>query len=174
MQLNSKVPVILCLAYHRLGLDDDVWRQWSRDTQGGNLFFLGLGDFNSSRDQVEASPWLSLLNAVVVKFEGITCSSGKGRAIDFVVCSKELAPLISVSVEWGHPWSPHAALRVRLCWDLDTMFKWMPKRPSQWNLDGLHQVPTDGFDDILAQTKNQLEGVSRFRQASSISQNLWS
>ena len=174
MQLNGKVPIILCAGYHRNGMDDDIWRQWSRDTNGGRLLFIGAADFNISREQVRESPWLGLLDAALVDFDGITCSSGDGRAIDFVVVSKSLLPQVKVSVEWGHPWSPHAALRITLRWDLEAMHKWVPKRPSQWSLGGLHQLPTADFDDILLQTKEKLARDPQFSAASIHSQQYWS
>ena len=126
------------------------------------------------QSRVNESPWLGLLDAPLVDVDGISCSRGDGRAIDFVVVSRSLLPQVKVSVEWGHPWSPHAALRITLRWDLEAMHKWVPKRPSQWSLGGLHQLPTADFDDILLQTKEKLARDPQFSAASIYSQQYWS
>ena len=47
---------------------------------------------------------------VVAPMVATTCSSGRGRMLDYLVASKGLANRISIEVDWNGPWAPHRGL----------------------------------------------------------------
>ena len=77
--------------------------------------FIIIGDFNQTPDQlIEWGVLTPMAGHVLAPRAALTCTSGTGRLIDYVVCSKSLLPVLHLQTEENVPWKPHVGLRLRL------------------------------------------------------------
>eukprot|EP00959_Pyramimonas_sp_CCMP1952_P415647 8709115-Pyramimonas_sp.AAC.1 len=82
--------------------------------------WAAVGDWNNAPDQFRRTKWLRALKGELLLPTGceITCTSGKGRVLDYGVCSRNFPPLIKSStpvrnVPWGPRIGLHSELRSR-------------------------------------------------------------
>ena len=81
---------------------------------GGQLRVAVLGDFNATRAEVAACPWVEMLAAEVIESDVGTCwASEEGSTIDLVVLSRSLVPRARVVAVPG-PCRPHSGLLLAL------------------------------------------------------------
>ena len=79
--------------------------------------WIAIGDWNCTPEELAAANWDLQLSADILKPKGgdITCTSGKGRLLDFALQSKSAAGLVEeFSIVRRVPWGPHFGLRLRL------------------------------------------------------------
>eukprot|EP00959_Pyramimonas_sp_CCMP1952_P184339 3854828-Pyramimonas_sp.AAC.1 len=77
--------------------------------------WLLVGDFNATPAEMAKSGWLDVLRARVVTPEGVevSCTSGKGRMIDYAVVPDSFRPFLSqVMPVQNLPWGPHIGLNI--------------------------------------------------------------
>ncbi|CAK0816536.1 unnamed protein product, partial [Prorocentrum cordatum] len=77
--------------------------------------WLLVGDFNATPAEMAKSGWLDVLRARVVTTEGVevSCTSGKGRMIDYAVVPDSFRPFLSqVLPVQNLPWGPHIGLNI--------------------------------------------------------------
>ena len=75
-------------------------------------FIIGA-DWNMTPDEPEESGWLRQVRvAVKVPAEvAVTCTSGRGRIIDYFVVSRDFEPLvIKTGAALDTPWGPHIGI----------------------------------------------------------------
>ena len=114
--------------------------------------FRGLvivgGDWQFTPDELVVSPWLARLQlSLVVPPVEATCTSGKGRLIDYFVASAALAPYITISVDLGTPFRPHSGIRVSFPARLRALVAPAPRVPRALPqlpvVDGEHELQED-------------------------------
>ncbi|CAK0870501.1 unnamed protein product [Prorocentrum cordatum] len=77
--------------------------------------WLLVGDFNATPTEMAKSGWLDALRARAVTPEGVevSCTSGKGRMIDYAVVPDSFRPFLSqVLPVQNLPWGPHIGLNI--------------------------------------------------------------
>ena len=78
---------------------------------------MAIGDWNNTPEEFIQSKWAKRLDAYpIAPEEGQpTCTSGRGRVLDYVVCPKEARVLIkAVRPRYDVPWSPHVGVELTL------------------------------------------------------------
>ena len=89
--------------------------------------------------------WPDNLEAIVVKPMGsdTTCHQGKGRLLDYLVCSACLVPYVDAfEVQSQVLWGPHDGLELVLCCRLTRIMVSQPRRPRPLRLPALN-APLD-------------------------------
>ena len=77
-------------------------------------FVIGA-DWNMTPDELDHEGWVTGIGGTVRAPDvGATCSSGKGRLLDYFVASNELAGRLEVGVDLDGPWAPHRGIRATL------------------------------------------------------------
>ena len=97
------------------GANSDLLTSIQKKTDGGRRFVIAAGDFNIAADELEASGLLDALGLTLVRPEGvdITCTSGKGAMLDYVLVTTRFATaVVSVKAVQSVPWGPHYGIRV--------------------------------------------------------------
>ena len=77
-------------------------------------FVIGA-DWNMTPEELDHEGWVTGIGATVrAPAVGATCTSGKGRMLDYFVASNELADRLEVGVDLDGPWAPHRGIRAVL------------------------------------------------------------
>ena len=109
---------VLCITIYLLpsigltGINLERMQQWAVWIKSFSGPWLMMGDFNNEPIDLQCSYWMHYIQGVVkvpVDAE-LTCSSGQGRILDFVIVSKSLEPWITDIRTVNVPWKPHLAL----------------------------------------------------------------
>jgi len=74
--------------------------------------YIVLGDWNMEPPELHLVRWPQYIRGTVVQPRGvaITCTTGKGRLLDYAVVSSSLAPYFSLEPDMDSPWAPHQGL----------------------------------------------------------------
>jgi hypothetical protein len=79
--------------------------------------FVIAADFNVPPETLrDTTTWLDDMGADIMLAADVqvTCTAGRGRVLDYVVCSRCLMPLLKVEVDSMASWRPHVGLRISL------------------------------------------------------------
>ncbi|CAK0907452.1 unnamed protein product, partial [Prorocentrum cordatum] len=100
--------------------------------------WVALGDWNNTPEQFANTRWLQALGELLLPADSpFTCTSGKGRLIDYGVCSRNFFPLVKhFKVVRDAPSSPHLGLDLALAARPAAVNIQVPRQPV------LLQIPT--------------------------------
>ena len=81
--------------------------------------WLILADWNMTAEELSEVGFLGKLGAVPILPEDtvVTCSTGRGRVIDFGVAPCWFADLVKIKPDLDAPWAPHIGLEVEISLD---------------------------------------------------------
>ncbi|CAK0844030.1 unnamed protein product, partial [Prorocentrum cordatum] len=91
--------------------------QLTRVVKSLGVPWVALGDWNNTPTQMQQSPWLKALRGelLIPSDCTVTCSTGKGRLIDYGIASRDFRPFVKEFKPVREvPWSPHVGLHLRL------------------------------------------------------------
>ncbi|CAK0822829.1 unnamed protein product, partial [Prorocentrum cordatum] len=91
--------------------------QLTRVVKSLGVPWVALGDWNNTPTQMQQSPWLKALRGelLIPSDCTVTCSTGKGRLIDYGIASRDFHPFVKeFKPVRDVPWSPHVGLHLRL------------------------------------------------------------
>jgi hypothetical protein len=91
-------------------------------------FILG-GDWNATPQEMVA--FATFIKGVIITPGNVemTCTSGAGRMLDYVIVSNSLACQVEVAADLDSPWAPHCGLRIKLQKDVQTNMLHLPHLP---------------------------------------------
>ena len=90
------------------GRNGGVLRDIESTCRAMRIGFVIGGDWNMTPEELNEEGWVEHLGGVCkTPPVGATCSSGKGRMLDYAVCSKSLEERIELEIDWDGPWAPH-------------------------------------------------------------------
>ena len=92
----------------------ESWALWLIMFKGP---WMIVADFNVSPTELAASAWFRFIggNIVVPEDTNITCTSGKGRIIDFLLVSDQPMPYVCNVKSHVAPWKPHLGISFEVC-----------------------------------------------------------
>ena len=128
-------PILVCSGYALKEDYQDLLKGVAAVSRNGKTPFILAADFNVPAQEVQTCWALEQLQAVTFSPTNCTetCFSGStanGTSIDYVVCSKILAPYIGVIKRIADtPWSPHFALWFYVNLESDSILTDVPVRP---------------------------------------------
>ena len=80
--------------------------------------YVIAADWNATPEQLQEEDWGEWLGfirgSIVAPAVPMTCTAGKGRVLDYVVCSPVLRTLISIELDFETPWTPHIGLQIEV------------------------------------------------------------
>ena len=95
--------------------------------------FLVAADWNMEPKELRESGVETYLKGVIkpptnTKY---TCKQGRGRMLDYVLVSKDLADLVEVTADMDGGWTPHLGLHIRLARQIWQRFELANKKPKE-------------------------------------------